>query len=86
MFRCGNLYLLVYVKDVTIPDSLMDLKNLGADIKTWLELEATVADGLHTALEQVSSSKKHVATPGSRSQKCIPTVGTPEFKTFLAKK
>lgn len=28
MFRCGNLYLLVFVKDVTIPDCLTDLKTL----------------------------------------------------------
>lgn len=40
MFRCGNMYLLVHVKDVTIPDGLLELKELGADIKTWLELQA----------------------------------------------
>ncbi|KAF9899763.1 hypothetical protein EC991_008341 [Linnemannia zychae] len=86
MFRCGNLYLLVYVKDVTIPDSLTDLKTLGADIKTWLELEATITLGLHNVLEQVGSGKEHVTTPGSLLQERIPTIGIPEFKTFLTKK
>lgn len=85
MFRCGNLYLMTYVKDVTIPDSLTDLKTLGADIKTWLDLEATIALGLHNVLEQVSSGKKRVTTPGYLWQERIPTIGTPEFKTFLTK-
>lgn len=86
MFRCGNLYILLYVKDTTIPDSLTDLKNLGADIKTWLELEATVALGLEDVLEQVSLGERRVATPGSLLLERIPTVRTPEFKTFLAKR
>ncbi|KAF9280191.1 hypothetical protein BGZ74_002659 [Mortierella antarctica] len=51
MFRCGNLYLLVYVKGVSIPDCLTDLKTLGVDIKTWLELEATITFGLHNVLK-----------------------------------
>jgi hypothetical protein len=46
MFRCGNVYLFVHVKDVTIPDGLLELKELGADIKTWLELQATVEHGV----------------------------------------
>lgn len=86
MFRCGNLYILVYVKDVTIPDSLTDLKRLGTDIKTWLELEATLALGLQHVLQQVTLGKKKVATPGSLSLRRIPTIGTPEFKTLLSKK
>ncbi|KAG9062953.1 hypothetical protein KI688_004553 [Linnemannia hyalina] len=50
MFRCGNLYILVYVKDVTIPDNLTDLKTMGVDIKTWLELEATISFGLRSSV------------------------------------
>ncbi|KAF9899760.1 hypothetical protein BX616_002861 [Lobosporangium transversale] len=86
MFRCGNLYLMVYVKDVTIPDSLNSLKNLGVDIKTWLELQTTITFGLQNVLKQASSGKKQVVTPGSHFLERISTVGTPEFKTFLTKK
>ena len=86
MFRCGNLYILLYVNDVTIPDSLNDLRTLGAELKTWLELEATIALGLPHVLKQTSFGKKQVATPGSLLLERIPTIGTPEFKTFLTKK
>ncbi|KAF9345159.1 hypothetical protein BGX26_003461, partial [Mortierella sp. AD094] len=84
--RCGNLYLLVYVKDVTIPDSLTDLKTSGVDIKTWLELEATITFGLRDVLKQAFSGKKEAATPESLSLERIPTIGTPEFKTLLTRK
>ncbi|KAF9110427.1 hypothetical protein BGX27_006359 [Mortierella sp. AM989] len=85
MFRCGNIYLMTYIKDVKIPDSLNDLKSLGADIKTWLELQATISLGSQDALEQASSGQRKIATQSTLLER-VSTIGTPEFKTFLTKK
>ncbi|KAF9276116.1 hypothetical protein BGZ88_001931 [Linnemannia elongata] len=81
MFRCGNMYLLVHVKDVTIPDGLLELKELGADIKTWLELQATVEHGLRPVLDGITAGRKPMVN--ARSLARIATTRTPDFKSFL---
>ncbi|KAF9406253.1 hypothetical protein BGZ94_003185, partial [Podila epigama] len=51
MFKCDNIYMMVYVKDGRIPDSLSDMKVLSSDIKTWLDLQATISYGLRNVLQ-----------------------------------
>lgn len=86
MFRCGNLYLMARVRDVTIPDSLMELTSIRSQIKIWNDLKATVEQGLDPLLAAMESgSKKLVGTidPHSPAHSRVSTTRTPEFKTFL---
>lgn len=85
MFRCGNLYLMARARDVTIPDSLMELVSIRSQIKIWNDLKATVKQGLDPLLAAMESGgKKYVGTidPHSPAHSRISTTRTPEFKTF----
>jgi len=45
MRRCGNgsnMYVMIHVDDVLIPESLKDFLTIGTDHKLWLELALTV--------------------------------------------
>ncbi|KAF9406880.1 hypothetical protein BGZ76_006245 [Entomortierella beljakovae] len=89
MLRCGNMYIMVHVRDMSIPDSLMELGSIGANIKTWMEMKATIEQGLSPVLAAVASGGTHgTGTPGgSRIAHCrLPSICTPEFKSFLQKK
>ncbi|KAF9103160.1 hypothetical protein BGX27_010718 [Mortierella sp. AM989] len=46
MCRCGNMYIMFHVRSSTTPDNLTDLGTFGNDIKTWVEMRATIEQGL----------------------------------------
>lgn len=87
MFKCGNLYIMVHVRDVTIPDNLTELGTISTQIKIWNDLRATVEQGLSPILEAVVSGKGRVRNlgPFDSVQARVETTRTPEFKTFLSK-
>ncbi|KAG0373562.1 hypothetical protein BGX24_011548 [Mortierella sp. AD032] len=88
MFKCGNLYIMVHARDVTIPDNLTELGTISSQFKIWNDLRATVEEGLNSVLEAVVSGKGKgrvigaVGPVGSVHAR-IETTRTPEFKTFL---
>ncbi|KAG0345522.1 hypothetical protein BG005_001272 [Podila minutissima] len=88
MFKCGNLYIMVHVRDVFIPDNLMELGMISTQIKVWNDLRATVEQGLSPVFEAMASGKSRVistvGTIGSVYAR-IETTRTPEFKTFLSR-
>ncbi|KAF9938826.1 hypothetical protein BGZ65_012125 [Modicella reniformis] len=86
MFKCGNLYIMVHVRDVTIPDNLTGLGTISTQIKIWNDLRATIEQGLSPVLETVASGKGRVistAFPLGSTHARIETTRTPEFKSFL---
>lgn len=88
MFKCGNLYMMVHVRDVTIPDNLTELGMISTQIKIWNDLGATVEQGLSPIFEAIASGKGQViGTAGSlgSTHARIETTRTPEFKTFLSR-
>lgn len=88
MFKCGNLYIMVYVRDVTIPDNLAELSAISTQIKIWNDLRATVEKGLSPILEAVASGKGRVSGtvgPLGSMHTRVETTRTPEFKTFLSR-
>lgn len=88
MFKCGNLYIMVHVRDVFIPDNLTELGMISTQIKVWNDLRATVEQGLSPVFEAMASGKSRVistsGTIGSAHTR-IETTRTPEFKTFLSR-
>lgn len=88
MFKCGNLYIMVHVRDVTIPDNLTELGMISTQFKMWNDLRATIKQGLSPVLEaMVSGTGRMVSTisPLGSTYSRIETTRTPEFKTFLSK-
>ncbi|KAH7055048.1 hypothetical protein BKA57DRAFT_434661 [Linnemannia elongata] len=86
MFKCGNLYIMVHVRDVTIPDNLTELGIISTQFKIWNDLRATIEQGLSPVLEaMVSGPGGMVGTisPLGSVHSRIETTRTPEFKTFL---
>ncbi|KAG0012323.1 hypothetical protein BGZ82_002638, partial [Podila clonocystis] len=86
MFKCGNLYMMVHVRDVMIPDNLTELGTISTQIKIWNDLGATVEQGLSPIFEAIASGKGQViGTVGSlgSTHARIETTRTPEFKPFL---
>lgn len=51
MFKCGNLYIMVHVHDVTIPDNLTELGTTCTQFKIWNDLRATIEQGLSPVLQ-----------------------------------
>ncbi|KAF9578551.1 hypothetical protein BGW38_005590 [Lunasporangiospora selenospora] len=88
MFKCGNLYIMVCVRDVTIPDSLTELGMISNQIKIWNDLRATVEQGLSPIFEAMASGEGQVTgtvSPLCSARARIETTRTPEFKTFLSR-
>ncbi|KAF9176646.1 hypothetical protein BGZ50_000162 [Haplosporangium sp. Z 11] len=88
MFKCGNLYILVHVRDVTIPDNLTELGTISTQIKIWNDLRATIEQGLSPVFEAMASGKGRVIStvcPLGSTFARIETTRTPEFKTFLSR-
>ncbi|KAF9137090.1 hypothetical protein BGX30_010578 [Mortierella sp. GBA39] len=87
MFKCGNLYVMAHVRDVTIPDNLTELGTVSTQFKIWNDLRATVEHGLSPVLEAVVSSKGRASTVGPLDSvhARVQTTRTPEFKTFLSR-
>ncbi|KAI8594462.1 hypothetical protein EDD21DRAFT_427790 [Dissophora ornata] len=88
MFKCGNLYILIHVRDVTIPDNLTELGTISTQIKVWNDLRATIEQGLSPVFEAVASGKRLVVSsvcPLDPTLPRIETTRTPEFKTFLSR-
>ncbi|KAF9098468.1 hypothetical protein BGX27_000793 [Mortierella sp. AM989] len=82
-FRCGNIYIMAHVRDVTIPDKLTELGIISSQIKIWNDLRATVEQGLDSLLRAVASGVVNTVGPLSSAHLRIQTTQTPEFKTFL---
>lgn len=57
MFKCGNMIIMVHVWDVFIPDNLTDLCMIGTQIKVWIDVRATVAQGLSPIFYAMASGK-----------------------------
>ncbi|KAF9536490.1 hypothetical protein EC957_010659, partial [Mortierella hygrophila] len=88
MFKCGNLYIMVHARDVTIPDNLTELGIISTQFKIWNDLRATIEQGLSPVLEaMVSGTGRMVGTisPLGSMYSRIETTRTPEFKTFLSR-
>ncbi|KAG0331272.1 hypothetical protein BG004_001742, partial [Podila humilis] len=80
MFKCGNLYMMVHVRDVTIPDNLTELGVISSQIKIWNDLRATVEQGLSPVFEAMACG---TVGPLCSAHARIETTRTPEFKGFL---
>ncbi|KAF8947213.1 hypothetical protein BGZ47_009936 [Haplosporangium gracile] len=50
-----NLYIMVHVRDVTIPDNLTELGTISIQFKIWNDLRATIKQGLSPVLDAVVS-------------------------------
>ncbi|KAH7028522.1 hypothetical protein BKA57DRAFT_252627 [Linnemannia elongata] len=86
MFKCGNLYIMVHVRDIMIPDNLTELGTISTQIKVWNDLRATVERGLNPVLEAIASGKGRMTGTTSvldSAHARVETTRTPEFKTFL---
>ncbi|KAG0351257.1 hypothetical protein BC939DRAFT_498761 [Gamsiella multidivaricata] len=55
--RCGNMYVMVHVHDVLIPDSMKELATIGAEYNIWFELALTVENGIKLALNAAAKGK-----------------------------
>ncbi|KAI9230993.1 MAG: hypothetical protein BYD32DRAFT_467589 [Podila humilis] len=62
MFKCGNLYIMVHVRDDFIPDNMTELGMISTQIKIWNDLRATVEQGLSPVVEAMASGK----SPGDK--------------------
>ncbi|KAG0274861.1 hypothetical protein BGZ96_004061 [Linnemannia gamsii] len=88
MFKCGNLYIMVHVHDIMIPDNLTELGTISTQIKVWNDLRATVERGLSPVLEAIASGKGRMTgttTVIDSAHARVETTRTPEFKTFLSR-
>ncbi|KAF9132772.1 hypothetical protein BGW39_011354 [Mortierella sp. 14UC] len=57
MRRCGNMYVMVHVRDVSIPDSMNELATIGAEYNIWFELALTVESGIKPVLNAAAKGK-----------------------------
>ncbi|KAG9067088.1 hypothetical protein KI688_013001 [Linnemannia hyalina] len=84
----GNLYIMVHVRDVTIPNNLTELGTISTQFKIWNDLRATIEQGLSPVLGAVvSGTGRRVGTisPLGSVYARTETTRTPEFKTFLSR-
>ncbi|KAF9973725.1 hypothetical protein BGZ65_009114 [Modicella reniformis] len=63
MRRCGNMYVMIHVHDVLIPDSMKELATIGAEYKIWFELALTVENGIKPVLDAAAKGKGVAAHP-----------------------
>ncbi|KAF9416286.1 hypothetical protein BGZ94_010260 [Podila epigama] len=81
---CGNMYIMVHVQDLMIPDSLKELGIIGAEFKQWFELARTVEHGIKPVLEAAAKGEVISAHPSlATTQKRFRTVSTPELNKLL---
>lgn len=84
MRRCGNMYVMVHVHDVLIPDSMRDLATIGAEYKIWFELALTVENGIKPVLNAEAKGKAVASHPPLGAGKArFPTIPTPELNKLL---
>jgi uncharacterized alpha/beta hydrolase family protein len=82
------IYIMVHVRDATIPDNLTELGMISTQFKIRNDLRATIEQGLSPVMEvMVSGTGRMVSTisPLSSMSSRIETTHTPEFNTFLSK-
>ncbi|KAF9578299.1 hypothetical protein BGW38_005980 [Lunasporangiospora selenospora] len=88
MFKCDNLYIMVHVRNVIVPDNLTELSTICTQYKIWSDLRVTFEQGLTPVLQAVESDTRqmdgtiHYPQPASSR---IATTHTPEFRTLLTK-
>ncbi|KAG0010589.1 hypothetical protein BGZ81_002684 [Podila clonocystis] len=86
MRRCGNMYAMVHVHDVLIPDSMKELATIGAEYKIWFELALTVESGIKPVLEAVAKGKVAAVHPPLAAGKArFFTIPTPELNKLLTR-
>ncbi|KAG0317595.1 hypothetical protein BG000_004510 [Podila horticola] len=84
MRRCGNMYVMVHVHDVLIPDSMKELATIGAEYKIWFELALTVESGIKPVLEAIAKGKVAAVHPPLAAGKArFFTIPTPELNKLL---
>ncbi|KAG0320828.1 hypothetical protein BG000_003445 [Podila horticola] len=86
MRRCGNMYVMVHVHDVLIPDSMNELATVGAEYKTWFELALTVESGIKPVLTAAAKGRVAVVHPSlctGTGDSRFHTVSTPELNKLL---
>ena len=54
---CGNMYVMVHVHDLSIPDSMKELAIIGAEYNIWFELALTVENGIKPVLNAAAKGK-----------------------------
>lgn len=80
MQRCGNMYVMVHIHDVSTPDSMKKLATIGPEYKIWFELAHTVENGIKPVLEAVAKGKVVAVHPPLAIAKTrLHTVSTPEL-------
>ncbi|KAF9118177.1 hypothetical protein BGW39_001416 [Mortierella sp. 14UC] len=81
---CGNMYVMVHVHDLSIPDSMKELAIIGAEYNTWFELALTVGNGIKPVLNAAAKGKMTAVLPPLGVGKTrFRTVLTPELNKLL---
>ncbi|KAG0059740.1 hypothetical protein BGZ89_000157 [Linnemannia elongata] len=84
MRRCGNMYVMIHVHDVLIPDSMKELAIIGAEYNIWFELALTVERGIKPVLNAAAKGKVAAVHPPLGAGKArFHTVLTPELNKLL---
>ncbi|KAF9373499.1 hypothetical protein CPB97_000509 [Podila verticillata] len=84
MWRCGNMYIMVHVHDVLIPDSMKELVTIGAEYKIWFELALMVENGIKPVLNAAAKGKvADVHSSLGTGKARFHTVSTPELNKLL---
>ncbi|KAF9307716.1 hypothetical protein BG003_000308 [Podila horticola] len=87
MRRCGNgsnIYVMIHVDDVLIPDSLKDLPTIGMDYNLWFELAMTVGNGIKPVLDAAAKGTVVADRPPMGAGKArIHTTSTPDLNKLL---
>ncbi|KAF8941775.1 hypothetical protein BGZ47_007193 [Haplosporangium gracile] len=84
MRRCGSMYVMIYVHNVFISDSMRDLTTIGVEYKIWSELALTVKNGIKPVLNVETKEKAAAVHPplGAGNAR-LHTVPTPELNKLL---
>lgn len=81
---CGNMYVMVHVHDLSIPDSMKELAIIGAEYNIWFELALTVENGIKPVLNAAAKGKVTAVLPPLGVGKTrFRTVLTPELNKLL---
>ncbi|KAF9080493.1 hypothetical protein BGX23_002087, partial [Mortierella sp. AD031] len=84
MRRCGNMYVMVHVHDILIPDSMKELAIIGAEYNIWFELALTVESGIKPVLNAAAKGKVATVHPSLGVGKMrLHMVSTPELNKLL---
>lgn len=87
MRRCGNgsnMYVMIHVDDVLIPESLKDFLTIGMDCKLWFELALTVGNGIKPVLDAAAKGTVVAVCPPMGTGKArIRTTSTPDLNKLL---